>query len=122
MTSAKLHSCIALAGIIAAAWCGATFGQQSGQQSGQSGQSSGQQSGRQSQQPTPSDMAKANQGGKGDAGKLARKDRSFMEKASRDSLAEVEAGKLAASKAESDSVKKFAGQMVQDHGKAADEL
>jgi putative membrane protein len=67
-------------------------------------------------------VARANQGGKGDTGKLARKERSFMEKAARDNLAEVEAGKLAASKASSDSVKKFAEQMVQDHGKAVDEL
>jgi putative membrane protein len=45
-----------------------------------------------------------------------------MEKAARDHLAEVELGKLAASKASDERVKKFAEQMVQDHGKAADEL
>jgi putative membrane protein len=90
MTLARLNTCVAVAGLVAFAWCGATFAQQSS--------------------PSP------------DSGKLARKDRSFLEKAAKDSAAEVEAGKIAASKGSSDEVKKFGERMVQDHGKAADEL
>jgi len=102
MTLTRLHTCIAVTGIVAAAWCGATFAQQSGQSS-----------------DSPSKMAGSGTNG---SDKLARKDKSFIEKAAQDSAAEVEAGKLAASKGSSDEVKKFGERMVQDHGKAADEL
>src|SRR5207302_1261804 len=96
--------------------CGAAFAQQSGM-------SSDQRSDQQSQRPTPSNMARSNQGGKNDASdKLAHKDKSFIEKAAKDNAAEVETGKLAATQAASDEVKKFGDRMVQDHGKAFDEL
>src|SRR5881296_3483017 len=42
--------------------------------------------------------------------------------AARDNLAEVQLGKLAAERAASDEVKKFAERMVTDHQKAYDEL
>jgi putative membrane protein len=53
---------------------------------------------------------------------LDRADRKFIEEASRDGLAEVELGKLAAQKAQAPEVKQFAQRMVEDHGKANREL
>jgi len=46
----------------------------------------------------------------------------FVMNAARDNLAEVQLGKLAAERAASDEVKKFAERMVTDHQKAYDEL
>jgi putative membrane protein len=71
-----------------------------------------------------SNGAQKSQSSKGDKGgkKLERRDRNFVEKAVQHNIAEVETGKLAASKASSDEVKKFGQQMVDDHGKANDEL
>src|SRR5205814_6553260 len=71
MPRRNLHTCIAVTGLVTAAWCGAAFAQQSGM-------SSDQRSDQQSQRPTPSNMARSNQGGKNDASdKLAHKDKSF---------------------------------------------
>ncbi|HUQ28860.1 MAG TPA: DUF4142 domain-containing protein [Usitatibacter sp.] len=53
---------------------------------------------------------------------LSADDRKFVEKAAIDGMAEVELGKLAASKASNDQVKQFAQRMVADHTKANDEL
>jgi putative membrane protein len=52
----------------------------------------------------------------------ARSDASFMKQAAQNGAAEIEASKLAASKAKSPEVKAFAEQMVADHTKVADEL
>ena len=49
-------------------------------------------------------------------------DETFMIKAARGGMAEVELGKLAVDKAASDEVKKFGRRMVDDHSKAGDEL
>jgi putative membrane protein len=49
-------------------------------------------------------------------------DAAFMKKAAESGLAEVEAGKVAATKASNTQVKGFATQMVDDHTKANDEL
>ena len=49
-------------------------------------------------------------------------DETFVVKAAHGGMAEVELGKLAADKAASDEVKKFGQRMVDDHGKANDEL
>lgn len=54
--------------------------------------------------------------------KLDRADRKFIEKAASDSMLEVEAGKLATSKASSQEVKSFASMLVADHTKANSEL
>jgi putative membrane protein len=53
---------------------------------------------------------------------LGAADRNFVKKATEGGLAEVELGKLASEKASSDEVKKFGQRMVDDHGKANDEI
>ncbi len=54
--------------------------------------------------------------------KLNAMDRHFIRKAGEGGLAEVELGKLAAQKGQSDEVKKFGQRMVDDHTKANDQL
>ncbi len=54
--------------------------------------------------------------------KKASPDQHFVMEAASGSLAEVELGKLATEKASKDDVKKFGQRMVDDHGKANDEL
>jgi putative membrane protein len=54
--------------------------------------------------------------------KLDAMDRHFIHKAGQGGLAEVELGKLAAEKGQSDEVKKFGQRMVDDHSKANDQL
>jgi len=49
-------------------------------------------------------------------------DKKFIKDAADGGLAEVELGQLAASKGSSDEVKKFGQRMVDDHGKANDQL
>jgi putative membrane protein len=56
------------------------------------------------------------------AAPLLAADDTFASKAARGGMAEVELGKLAVEKASSDAVKKFGQRMVDDHGKANDEL
>ena len=53
---------------------------------------------------------------------LARGDVKFMQKAAADGMAEVELGRMAQQKAMRDEVKQFAARMVEDHGKAGEEL
>ncbi len=53
---------------------------------------------------------------------MASKDQQFMTKAAHGGHLEVTAGNLAAAKATNGDVKKFGRQMVQDHGKAGEEL
>lgn len=54
--------------------------------------------------------------------KLDAMDRHFIRKAGEGGLAEVELGKLAAEKGQSEDVKKFGQRMVDDHSKANDQL
>jgi len=53
---------------------------------------------------------------------LPRGEIKFLQKAAQDGVAEVELGQLAQRKAMRDEVRQFAARMVQDHGKANEEL
>ena len=53
---------------------------------------------------------------------MSRADMNFMKDAATGGMAEVELGKLAEQKASNAQVKQFGSRMVQDHGKANDEL
>jgi putative membrane protein len=55
-------------------------------------------------------------------GGMAAADRKFVTEAAKGSMAEVELGRLASEKGSSDAVKQFGKRMVDDHGKASDEL
>jgi putative membrane protein len=55
-------------------------------------------------------------------GQLSRADQKFLMEAAQGGHAEVELGKIAAEKASSDAVKQFAQRMVEDHGKANQQL
>ncbi|SRR5581483_11570782 len=57
-----------------------------------------------------------------DSSQLSAADQEFVKKAAQGGMAEVELGKLAAQNASSDEVKKFGQRMVDDHGKANDQL
>ena len=56
------------------------------------------------------------------SGTLRKGDRTFIEKAAKGGVAEVELGSLAQQKAQNQQVKDFAARMVQDHSKANEEL
>ncbi|RYX89236.1 MAG: DUF4142 domain-containing protein [Comamonadaceae bacterium] len=53
---------------------------------------------------------------------VSKKDQDFFSKAGAGGMYEVEAGKLAQNKGQSDGVKSFGGMLVKDHGMANDEL
>jgi putative membrane protein len=53
---------------------------------------------------------------------VSKKDQEFFNKAAGGGMFEVEAGKLAQSKGQSDGVKSFGEMLVKDHGMANDEL
>jgi len=121
MNRTRLHSYLAAAGLVSAAWCGAGLAQQT--QSPSSDAKDQAQSAQSEQRPTPQNIARDNQGGKNDpADKIARGDRRFMEKLAKDNAAEIETGKLASTQGSNEQVKQFGERMVQDHGQAADEL
>jgi putative membrane protein len=56
------------------------------------------------------------------AGQLAEADQTFVEKAAQDSIAEIDLGELAKERAVSEEVKQFAQRMIDDHGKANEQL
>ena len=108
MIRTRITRNLAIAGLAAAAWCGAGYAQQT-----QSPSSDAQnQAQSDSQRPTPENVARDNQGGKNDAAdKLARRDREFMEKVAKDNAAEIEAGKLASTQGSNEQVKQFAAEV-----------
>jgi putative membrane protein len=59
---------------------------------------------------------------KSKGGALSAKDKSFMNKAAKGGMMEVEWGKVAAKNGQSADVKKFGSRMVTDHSKANNEL
>ncbi|HZZ95042.1 MAG TPA: DUF4142 domain-containing protein [Usitatibacter sp.] len=65
---------------------------------------------------------KASRSASSKSSQLDHSDRKFLENAAKDGLAEVELGQLASQRAESAEVKQFGQRMVQDHGKANDQL
>jgi len=67
--------------------------------------------------PSPAATEKGKKGGN-----LSAKDKSFMMKAAKGGMMEVEWGKLAAEKGQNADVKKFGNRMVTDHSKANNEL
>jgi putative membrane protein len=71
---------------------------------------------------TGQDMNKSAQAGTTGAGTLSAADKKFVMEAAHGGMMEVELGKLATQKAMSEEVKQFGQRMVDDHGKANDEL
>jgi putative membrane protein len=66
--------------------------------------------------------ATSSTGAPASASALSRADRDFILQAADDGMAEVELGKLAQQKGDSDAVKTFGSQMFDDHSKANEEL
>jgi putative membrane protein len=64
----------------------------------------------------------AHQESTGQAAQAGANDTVFAKKAAQGGMAEVKLGQLAQQKGTADSVKKFGARMVEDHGKAGDEL
>ena len=96
-----------------------------GQQSSGSGQSdTSNQSSPQMSQGTQgsSTTTSSSQGSSSKSSGTAMLDKQFLKDAADGGLAEVELGQLASSKGSSDEVKKFGQRMVEDHGKANDQL
>jgi putative membrane protein len=106
-----------------------TPGQTAGQSSGQnSGQSSGQNTGRSSKQGSSTstdqnaERSTAKTAGENNRSMNQTSDHKFVMDAAVGGMAEVQLGKLASEKATNPDVKQFAQKMVEDHGKANDEL
>jgi putative membrane protein len=91
---------------------------------GAAAQSSGSSSAPQSSSTTAQNSAAHHAKGTMDKGSSSPNafDRHFVKKAVQGGMAEVELGKLATEKGQSDQVKKFAQRMVDDHSKANEQL
>ena len=104
---------------------GSQSGAQSGMQSGtQSGTQSGAQGGTQgSQAGMQGGQSGATASGSGSgAAQLSRSDQKMIMSMAQANLAEIEMGRLAQNKSQSDQVKNFAQQMIVDHSKALTEV
>lgn len=71
---------------------------------------------------TTSKTAGKDTGSDAKGGNVSHRDRELMEDIAHANIAEIATGKLALEKGQSEAVKKFAQQMVDDHTKALDEL
>jgi len=67
-------------------------------------------------------VARAEETPAGKSSSVTAKDKMFMKKAAKGGMMEVAMGKVAEQKEQSDDVKSFGKRMVEDHGKANDEL
>jgi putative membrane protein len=111
----QLIGVIALAGMVSAAPLSAAAPAIAGQGTAKSGAKGKPQGG------TPASGASA-QGTAAPQGNTPAADAMFIRTAAMDGMAEVEHGRLAAQNAMHDEVKQFGQRMVDDHGKAGDEL
>lgn len=122
MMISKPYQCAA-AMILAAAWCGAALSQTGAVTP--SDRTTTQQQQRQDRDTSVQPRKDRDQSARRDRrddDKISRGDRRFIQNAMQHGMAEVEMANMAANKASSDQVKKFAQQMVTDHGKVNDEL
>jgi putative membrane protein len=99
---------------------GSTGSASSGSSSGSGSMGSG--SSKAGASKSDSSKSGSSKSGSSKGGQLDHSDRKFLETAAKDGLAEVELGQLASQRAESPEVKQFGQRMVQDHGKANDQL
>src|SRR4051812_372653 len=96
----RVKPAMIVSAIAAAAWCGAPLAQST----------------------TPGTGGASEAQGKGKNSSLKHNEKKFLETTAQHNMAEVEAGKLAESKASNPETKKFGQQMVQDHSKSLDEV
>ena len=104
---------------------GTQGGTQSGSQSGtQSGSQSGAQSGSQGSHAGMQGMQGGQAGAtaSGSGAQLSRSDQKMIMSMAQANLAEIEMGRMAQNKSQSDQVKNFAQQMIDDHSKALTEV
>jgi putative membrane protein len=72
--------------------------------------------------PALAQTSDRNTGSNGMSGRVSSADMKFAKEAASGGMAEVELGKLATQKASNDKVKSFGQRMIDDHGKANDQL
>ena len=98
-------------------------GQGAGGQSGsQTGSQSGMQSGAQSGTQSGAQAGSSTASGSGAAAALGKADQKMIKDMAMANLAEIEAGRMAQSKSQSEQVKNFAQQMIDDHTRALTEV
>jgi putative membrane protein len=108
------------AGVVSAQTTGSGAG--GGPNSPGTTQSPGARSGSTQQTPSDAPATTRRSGATDKAGSLSRADAAFLRQAAENGLAEVESSKIAAEKASSPEVKKFAQHMIDEHTKANEEL
>jgi putative membrane protein len=114
----------ALALAMPPAWAQASGGTGTGTSGGSTGSTSSGPSGASGSASGGASSAKSGSGSAGDkaGGSLAREDSRMMSDLAHANIAEIETGKMALEKSQNEQVKKFAQQMIDDHGSALKEL